>query len=111
MQLHGVASDNETAARGAPGSAFRLQKTAWPLNLGRQAPYWQAGGPRSGRAPSHLSPWPYMTGCKGFIVGFPYGVASSLVANPGRAVNLGSAALAFLQIGTTKPQTGTIAYF
>lgn len=86
---------------------FTTRAFHWPLNLGIQQPYWQAGGP-SGFADGTagaVMPWPYLTGFKQFISAYPYGTASTLVTNSGRAVNLGAGYAAFLPIGTMKPQT------
>lgn len=92
---------------------FTTRAFAWPLNLGIQQPLWQAGGPsgfKDGTAGA-IEPWPYLTAFKQFISAFPYGVASSLVTNSGRAVNLGAGYNAWLPIGTMKAQTFTNQYF
>lgn len=86
---------------------FTTRAFHWPLNLGIQQPFWQAGGP-SGFADGTagaVMPWPYLTAFKTFISGFPYGVASSLVTNSGVANNLGAGYAAFLPIGIVKSQT------
>lgn len=108
------ASKKRGVAGGGPGARpFTTRAFQWPLNLGVQQPYWQAGGPsgfKDGTAGA-CQPYPYLTGFKNFIWAFPYGVASTLVTNSGRAVNLGSAAPAFQPIGVMKPQTYTKVSF
>jgi len=87
---------------------FTTRAFHWPLNLGIQQQYWQAGGP-SGFADGTagaIKPWPYITQFKNFIAAFPYGAASTLVRNP-ISPNLGSGAVAFIPIGYVKPQTNT----
>lgn len=95
---------------GAPENvhAFTTHAFSWPLNLGIQAPYWQAGGPSgfAGGSAGAVKPWPYMTGFKNFISGFPFGAASTLVRRP-NFPNLGTGAVAFVPIGTVKKQTYT----
>lgn len=87
---------------------FTTHAFHWPLNLGIQAPYWNAGGP-SGFADGTagaIKPWPYITGTKQFISGGQYGAASTLVRRP-NTPNLGSGNVKFLPIGITKVQTYT----
>lgn len=103
------------STRGMDGQPrpFTTRAFQWPLNLGIQTPFWQAGGPSgfaNGTAGA-IQPYPYLTQFKRFISGFPYGVASTLVTNSGVAANLGSAAAGFLPIGVMKPQTYTNVSF
>lgn len=93
---------------GQPGIPFQTHQFAWPLDLGQQMPKWQAGGP-SGFADGTagaIHPWPYITGFKMFIAGFPFGDANTAVGsriNP----NLGSGNNKFLPIGYFKQPTYT----
>lgn len=91
---------------------FQTHAFHWPLNLGVQQPLWQAGGPSgfAGGTAGAIMPWPYMTGTKQFICGYPYGAASTLVANR-NAPNLGSGAVAFVNIGVYRQQTYTMETF
>jgi hypothetical protein len=106
---------NYQKRRGLAGQThpFTTRAFQWPLNLGIQQPYWQAGGPsgfQDGTAGA-IQPYPYLTGFKNFIAAFPYGVASTLVTASGKSVNLGTAARGFLPIGMIKPQTYTAVSF
>ncbi len=103
------------AGHGAPrgmtvtsAHAFTTRAFHWPLNLGIQAPYWNAGGPsgfKDGTAGA-IKPWPYITGTKQFISGGQYCPASTLVRNPNNP-NLGAGNVKFIPIGLTKIQTYT----
>lgn len=101
--------------RGLDGQprAFTTRAFQWPLNLGIQTPFWQAGGPsgfKDGTAGA-IAPYPYLTQFRNFIAAFPYGVASTLVTNSGVANNLGAGYAGFLPIGVMKPQTYTSVSF
>ncbi len=87
-----------------PGFAFSLKLPWFGLNFGSQRVALGEGGPSTGDTTGSVRPYPYMTGFKNFIIGMPYGSASTLLANP-NGPNLGTGAVAFIPIGYTKDQT------
>ena len=95
-----------------PGAApivapFSLAKHFNPWNPGNQIVNLGAGGPSgfiegTAGAPK---PWPYITGTKMFIQGFPFGTASSLRQVP-FVPNVASGNVKFIPVGYVKAPTG-----
>jgi hypothetical protein len=89
--------------------AFSLRKIAWPLNLGQQQQAIGAGGPSGfpNATAGHSTPWPYITGTRRFIQGYPYGAASTLLATQFQTNYWTGGPQPYLLQGYVKPQTFT----
>lgn len=92
----------------APAAPFAFVGAGVPQNpaAGNQLARWQVPGPSGipGGTAGAVRPWPYVTGTKRFLWGYPYGAASTLRSVPG-GPNYFVTPRAFVPIGMHKPQT------